>query len=89
MIAQMVEMGFSVEDSLDALMSTSNDIEQACILLTQGVAAPTAAAAAVATATHFSTNECQRYVHSIHVCIISLWQCSTCKYVLNILAFTN
>ena len=37
MIAQMMEMGFSAEDSLHALSSTSNDIEQACSMLTQRI----------------------------------------------------
>ena len=56
MIAQMMEMGFSAEDSLDALKSTSNDLEQACMMLTQRIC-NTAATAVGDTATHSSSVE--------------------------------
>ena len=35
MVARLVEMGFGVKESLDALQSTNNNLESACAMLAQ------------------------------------------------------
>lgn len=35
MLARMLEMGFGAEESLEALESTNNDLENACAMLAQ------------------------------------------------------